>query len=300
MTWLPMPLIMAFVRERGNVIDYEIPITGNLKNPKFHFRDVILDALTNIFVKPPTTPYRMQVKTLETNIEKSLTMTWESRQYQLHPRQGRFIAKIAYFLAKTPNATINVYPQQYSLKEKEYILFYEAKKKYFLVANNKNNNSYDESDSIAVEKMSVRDGGFVNYLNKQSKDPLIFTIQGKCAEVIEAGLVDACYQHLNAEREKVFKDYFIERGVEKQVKFANGNSVIPYNGFSFYKIEYKGEFPKSLNKAYQLMRELNNEAPRKKFWKDRKSIKDAPITSYDNSLFDTVIGYYTQSTTTLR
>ena len=43
--WIPLPLIMAFIRERGNVIDYEIPITGNLKNPKFHFHDVLVDLL---------------------------------------------------------------------------------------------------------------------------------------------------------------------------------------------------------------------------------------------------------------
>ena len=47
-----MPLIMTFIRERGNVIDYEIPITGNLKDPKFHLSDVIFDLLGNIFVKP--------------------------------------------------------------------------------------------------------------------------------------------------------------------------------------------------------------------------------------------------------
>ena len=34
--WLPMWLVMAIVRDRGNVIDYQVPITGNLKNPKLH------------------------------------------------------------------------------------------------------------------------------------------------------------------------------------------------------------------------------------------------------------------------
>jgi len=60
--WIPMPLIMALIRERGNVIDYEIPITGSLKNPKFHLHDVLVDLIENIFVKPATTPYRMEVK----------------------------------------------------------------------------------------------------------------------------------------------------------------------------------------------------------------------------------------------
>jgi hypothetical protein len=30
---------------------------------------------------------------------------------------------------------------------------------------------------------------------------------------------------------------------------------VPYNGFSFYKIVYKGEIPESLKKAYSQMNE---------------------------------------------
>ena len=40
--------------------------------------------------------------------------------------------------------------------------------------------------------------------------------------------------------------------------------------FSFYKIEYKGEYPESLIKAYQELNELNDKAPREKFKKERK------------------------------
>jgi hypothetical protein len=46
--------------------------------------------------------------------------------------------------------------------------------------------------------------------------------------------------------------------------------VIPYNGFSFYKIEYHGEIPESLINAYQEMNDLNNEAPRKKYKQERR------------------------------
>jgi hypothetical protein len=47
-SWLPLPLIMSLVRERGNVIDYEIPITGNLKDPKFHLKDGNYSPPTNV------------------------------------------------------------------------------------------------------------------------------------------------------------------------------------------------------------------------------------------------------------
>lgn len=266
----PMPLIMSFIRARGNVIDYEIPITGNLKNPQFNLHDVFVDLVENIFVKPATTPYREQVKNMESEIEKSLTFKWQMRQSPVPDNQEKFIERMADFLVENPGASITVHPQQYAIKEKEYILFFEAKKKYFLLSNNINKESFSEEDSEKVAKMSVKDSLFVHYLNKQVNDSMLFTIQDKCSKLIDSGIINAKFKQLNTERENAFISYFKKREVEKQITISRGENIIPYNGFSFYKIEYKGEFPEPLIKAYREMNELNNEAPRKKFKKERK------------------------------
>lgn len=268
--WIPLPLIMFFVRERGNVIDYEIPITGNLKDPKFHFWDVIFDVLGNIFIKPPTTPYRMKVDNVENEIEKSLTLKWEMRLSILRLQQKWFIERMADFLEKNPQANITIYPQQYEKKEKEYILFFEAKKKYFLLTKNIKLQSFNASDSEMVDKMSVKDSSFVNYLNRKIKDSNVFTIQEKCSRIVDSATVNVKFDNLKNERKNVFVSYFIKRKVEGQLKIHADENVIPYNGFSFYKIEYEGEFPKFLIRAYQQMNELNNEFPRNKFKKARQ------------------------------
>lgn len=270
--WIPIPLIMSFIRERGNVIDYEIPITGNLKNPKFHLQDAIFDMFENIFVKPATTQYRMEVKNIETEIEKSLTLKWQMRQNSLRPNQEIFIDHMADYLIKNPETSIAVHPLQYEIKEKEYILFFEAKKKYFL-STNKNGHSFSEADSEKVENMSVKDSLFVNYLNKNISDHMLFTIQEKCERLIAPTIVNAQFNRLNKERKAAFIALFKEKGVENRVKIHSPENTIPYNGFSFYKIDYKGEIPRDLKKAYQEMNELDNEAPRKEFLKKRKENK---------------------------
>lgn len=267
--WIPLPFIMALIRERGNVIDYEIPITGDLKSPKFHLHDVLIDLLRNIFVKPATTAYRFQVKNVETEIEKSLTMKWNMRQSKLLPDQEKFIQKMAEFLAKHPEESIMVYPEIYAKKEKEYILFYEAKKAYYLATNKINAKPFNEEDSEKVDKMSAKDSSFVRYLNKQVNDTLLFTIQAKCYVLVDSARVNAKLESLDRERETAFINFFKEKKVDKQVKFSGGENIIPYNGYSYYKIDYKGELPKSLKKAYQTMNELNDEPPREKFKQDR-------------------------------
>jgi hypothetical protein len=270
--WVPLPLIMAFIRERGNVVDYDIPIRGDLKDPKFKLGDVFLDLMTNIFVKPPTTAYGLQVKNIESKIEKSLTLTWPFRNSSITPEQEVFIERMADFLKKNPTASIVVNPVFYTAKEKEHILYFESKKKYFQRGGN--DKPFSKSDDDEVSKMFVKSGSFIRYLRKHTDDSTLFTIQERCARLIETDKLEASLQKLSSERQQSFLSYFKKEKVDGQVKFSKSVNGTPYNGFSFYKIEYVGEFPKSLLKAYRQMQELNDASPRKKFKDDRvKNVK---------------------------
>lgn len=270
---LPMRLIMALVRERGNVIDYEVPITGDLKDPKFHLRDVIFDVLGNIFVKPATTAYRMEVKHTELEIEKSLTLKWEMRGSSLTREQERFVERMADFLVKNPDAGITVSPQQYSVKEKEYIMIYEAKKKYYMTTESEGEKYFSREDAAMVEKMSIKDEKFVSYLNKHTADSMLFTTQDKCMRLLGGKIIETRYNELNKERETVFRAFFRDKNVEKRIKISSGQNVIPYNGFSFYKMQYKGEFPEDVMKAYMKMNDFNDKTPRNLFQKERTKYK---------------------------
>jgi hypothetical protein len=270
-----MPLIMSLIRDRGNVIDYEIPITGNLKNPKFHLHDVIMDLLTNIFVKPATTPYRFEVKNQETVIEKFLTLKWKFRQTSLLSSQEKFVTSIVDFLRNNPDASIAVYPLLYAEKEKEHICFFEAKKRYFMLLKAGNDQLFSKNDSLDIDKMSVKDSLFIRFLNTKGGGNQMFTIQEKCDKFIGSAIITARFNQLNKERENAFMLQFREKNVDNRVKIYPGEESIPYNGFSFFKIVYKGEFPYALIKAYRKMNELNDEAPREKFKKERKQTKSA-------------------------
>ena len=275
---LPMKLILSIIRDRGNVIDYQIPITGKLKRPKFHFSDIIRDALVNIIEKPVTTPYRIRVKNIETEIESSLTLKWEMRQSIPDNNQIKFINSMADFLALNPNANIVIHPQIYEQKEKEEILLFEAKKKYFMASNHNNNDKFNKKDSDEVSKMSIKDKLFNEYLNKHISNRLIFTTQQKSGLLIGKSEINRLLKQLNSKRENVFMQSFIKKGVLKQVKFTSPKSVIPFNGYSFYKIVYHGELPETLLIAYSRMNELNNEVPRKAYKKQRKKL----TTNYTN------------------
>ena len=273
--WIPIPLILSLIRERGNVIDYQIPITGNLKDPKFHLHDVLVDLLENIFVKPATGPYRMEVKNMEVEIEQSQALNWKMRQGSLLPDQEKFVKTLIDFLVENPDASINVYPMNYAEKEKEHIQFFEAKKKYFILLQNKNTHIFSVKDSLKVDKMSVKDSVFVHYLSNQVNDKMLFTIQEKCNKFIGSSMVNNKVSQLNKQREEAFMSGFRQKSVQNRVKMNATENNIPYNGLSYYKLTYKGEVPEALIMAYRKMNELNGEVPRLKYKNDRKKNKNA-------------------------
>ena len=267
--WIPMPLIMAFIRERGNVIDYEIPVTGSLKNPTFHLHDVVMDMVKNIFIKPVTTPYRMEVKNIETTIEKDQKLQWQMRQTKMTRRQDRFVSKIIDYLKKNPAVAINVYPVVYSDKEKEYILLYEAKKRFYLIEHKMKPSSYTEDDSEKVDKMSSKSPDFVKFMNRAIPDKMMPTLQQKCNALIGENYVNYKFNQLVKDRQKAFIALFNAKGVGSQVKIQSGEFSIPYNGFSYYRINYKSEIPSTLAEAYQDLNILNEEDPRKNYLTER-------------------------------
>lgn len=274
--WLPMPLIMSIVRERGNVIDYKIPISGDLKSPTFHLHDVVMDILKNIFLKPPTIPYGIDIKNTETEIEKSLVLDWPFRLTHLKEPENKYTRKIADFLKDNKEASINVKPNTYEQKEKEYILFFEAKKKYFLANNNVVKSPLSEKDSLKIDKMSTKDPAFVKYLHKHVKDSLVYTRQEKCRRLVGEELIDKKYGQLLKARKEDFMNYFKKDKSENRVNFLDNENVIPFNGFSYYRIQYKGDIPKSLEKAYNKLLEYNRNPPREKYQPLRKEERPKP------------------------
>ncbi|MFN8285719.1 MAG: DUF748 domain-containing protein [Chitinophagales bacterium] len=250
--WIPMPLILAVVKEPGNYIDYEIPIRGNLNDPKVNVWDIILDVLRNLFVKPPTTPYRVYVKNLQNEVEKYQIFRWNMHQVNLSKKQEKFAEKLAEFMKKNPEAKVYIQPVSFEAKEKEHFLLYEAKKKYFLMTNKKSADAFSEEDSLAVEKMSVKDSQFVAMLNKDiDSSELLFTIQEKCTKWVDTGVVYAKAQRLEAKRKAVFMEAFKDEGVSRRLVFSSVKVDVPRTGFSYFRISYDGDVPDNLVKALE-------------------------------------------------
>jgi hypothetical protein len=163
---------------------------------------------------------------------------------------------------------------QYSEKEREYISFFEARKRYFLYSENRKDHFLNKNDSLKVDQMSVKDSLFVIYLNKQVHDTMLFTLEEKCNKLIGETNITSKFVRLNNERTNAFLMHFKKNGVENRVKILKIENTIPYDGFSFFKIAYTGDLPQSLIRTYRKMNELSKDSPGKKFEKEGEKFRD--------------------------
>jgi len=265
--WIPVPLIMWFARSSGNAIDFQIPIAGTLNDPKFKFWPIIGEVLKNIFVKPPSSFYLYNVKQIEQEIEKSLSLKWLTRQSALSDAQEDYLGRIADFLEKNPEASITIQPIIHKEKELEHIRFFEAKKLYYKNSKRIKTENLTEEDSIAIDKMSVKDSLFVAYLDRRVGDSLLFTVQEKCLYILGESSIANQYALLLKKRAQAVKGSFDQ--FASRVKFAAPKSGVPFNGFSNYRINYNGDVPDKLKEAYSKLQDYNDESPRKKYKEKR-------------------------------
>ena len=271
--WIPVPLIMSIIRERSGVIDYTIPIEGSLKDPKFKLRYVILNIIGNIFTKPPSSAYLFHVVKTEKLVEKFQMLKWETRKITLHTGQELFVKKIAKFLKESPKAIIQISPMDYTAKEKEYITFFEAKKKYWMIT--KGLKAISDDDSVAIDKMSIKDGQFLAYLDRFIGDTtMMFTIQEKCKYYIGPSITTAKFTQLMKDRQNTFMSFF-DGGERSRVRIMTEQTVVPFNGFSYYQIDYKEQTPQKLTDAYDEMSDIDDEKPRRQYLSARKKNESA-------------------------
>jgi hypothetical protein len=263
--WVPLPLILSFTREQGGAIDYQIPVKGDLNDPSFKLSDVITDILKNILVKPPATPYRLQVRNVKETIEKTLSVKWEMRRARVEDGQDKFLEDIAEFLEDNPEANLVVQPIFHAEKEKENLLLFEAKKKYFIESGKIEGPKLKDKDSMEVENMPVREKEFVKYLDNTINNPELLTLQEKCVRFIGWDLVNKRYEELIEMRRTAFLDYFKDNDTDRRIEILDVKNQVPVNWFSYFQIDYKGDMPEKLTEAFNKLYDFNTEPPRRKY-----------------------------------
>ena len=107
---LPLDLAIALLEDSQGIIDVDIPISGNLDDPKFSYGHLIWQAVLNLLTKVVTSPFRALGALLGIDSEKFGTVDFRYGDARLAPPEVEKLGQIAQALGKRPSLQLAVAP----------------------------------------------------------------------------------------------------------------------------------------------------------------------------------------------
>lgn len=175
---LPVRLAVSLLRDLDGNIELEIPVSGDLDDPKFSYWPVVLKVLSNTLKKLVTAPFRLFASMFKVNEEDLKQVNWTFGQFELENQQIKQFKSISKVLEAKPQFSLTYTPLENREKEKNYLAVFLSKEDFYrqeVILDP--NHIFSSADTIAIATISNQDSAFIQFLrsNHPTEDKLIAT-----------------------------------------------------------------------------------------------------------------------------
>jgi hypothetical protein len=208
---LPLKLAVALLKDIHGNIELDIPIEGDLSDPKYKLWKAIVKVLENLIVKAVTSPYRLLARSLGANEDDLKGIHFDELQDSLTQKQQKGLDLIAKVLNAKPDLKAELIDVSDSVNELETLAITEAKKQFYL----ENHPDEDEFSALLIDsigKISSNDSLFNAYLNQKLNldATTLMPIYSKCIQLIGESNLGEQLATIRQKREQYVKTYLLE------------------------------------------------------------------------------------------
>lgn len=105
---LPLRLAVALLKNADGVISLDLPVHGDLNDPKFAIGPLIWKVFVNLITKAATAPFRLLAGLVEGGSDELDHVSFAAGQSNLAPTQQKSLTTLAGALAKRPNLNLDI------------------------------------------------------------------------------------------------------------------------------------------------------------------------------------------------
>jgi Domain of Unknown Function (DUF748) len=105
---LPIRLAIALLKDSHGVIDIDLPVTGDLSNPKFHYGSIIWMAVRHLLVKIVTAPFKFLGSLFGGGKEELNLVAFSPGSSSLDQAQQKKLADLAKALRDRPQLVLEI------------------------------------------------------------------------------------------------------------------------------------------------------------------------------------------------
>ncbi len=165
---IPVRLAVALLRDKNGDIHLELPIEGNLNDPKYKIGKIIWQVFRNLISKAIASPGKLLAS--KAGVEEKLLdgFDWKPLQTELTQAQLQSLDALAKSLETTPEMKVELLKFYNDPRELDELALREGKKKFlFFNRRIKTEDAIAADESAMVESVQPNDSAFHTYLNQQ-------------------------------------------------------------------------------------------------------------------------------------
>ncbi|MCX6249310.1 MAG: DUF748 domain-containing protein [Bacteroidetes bacterium] len=213
---LPIRLAVAILRDPKGNISFDIPVEGDLDNPHYKLKKVIIQVLENIIIKAATAPYNLLAGVFGGKEEEFKEVVLDHFQGNLNERQLNQVSKLINAMLSKPELRLEFRKTGDPAKEIELLSYFNAKTRYYFDRQKTTPvpDSLSAMDLDAINKINTTDTAFIHYLNMKIGDysPLNSTMD-KCIRMIGRDLLEKILNRQEAKRDSSLVRFVREKGL---------------------------------------------------------------------------------------
>jgi hypothetical protein len=165
---LPVRLAVAILRDVNGDIELELPVSGDLDDPKFNYWPAVLQVLENNLEKIVTAPYRLFASMFSVDQEDLERVQWTYGQFQLEKPQEKSMRSIAKVLGQKSELALTYTSLQNRKRERDYLATFEAKRRYYCQEIMGGRHcELTAKDTAEIARINNQDSLFVSFLKER-------------------------------------------------------------------------------------------------------------------------------------
>lgn len=177
---IPVRLAITLLTDLKGNINLDIPVEGDLNDPKFKVWPIAWQVLKNIMLKAVTAPYRLLANAFGGHEDDYKEIPFYYLQRSLTEKQLSNLDKVSKVLAGKQDFKVDLMQVSNDAEEAEWLAVFEMKKHYF---NLQATDSLSENDHARVDGLSVKDSLFVQFVNQKTNNSnSLLSVQEKCVQ----------------------------------------------------------------------------------------------------------------------
>lgn len=219
---LPLRLAAGLLKDVNGVVELDVPVKGDLKDPQFKVWPIVWQVLKNLIVKAATAPGRLLVRAFEGADETDLErVRFEYLQPGPAKPQEKTLKQLVSALKAKPELTVDLVSIVDAKAEAKEVAVFHAKKAFLFPGKS----TIDGADSTRIAELSARDTAFTAYAEGRTASMEGKSLHDRCLSLLGAAEADRIADEIEYARRESTMQFLLAQGVTPaRVRYRDGTA----------------------------------------------------------------------------